>query len=69
MSRDPFPAFSEKADAAIRRRQDLAIAVDLIVRYVGPIDDLIAALDGSGATPRLLRALRTELARRRRGVR
>jgi hypothetical protein len=45
-----------------RRRQDLAIAVDIIVRSVSPIDDLIAALESAGGSVRLVGALRRELA-------
>ena len=54
---------------AIRRRQDLDIAVDIIVRSVSPIDDLIAALESAGGIVRLVGALRRELAARRRGKR
>ena len=54
---------------AIRRRQDLDIAVDIIVRSVSPIDDLIAALESAGGSVRLVGALRRELAARRRGKR
>ncbi len=45
-----------------RRREDLSIAVDLLMRSVPDIDALVAALDGAGA-------LRAELARRRGGAR
>jgi hypothetical protein len=52
-----------------RRREDLNIATDLILRNVGPIDDLVAALESAGGSVRLVGALRRELAARRRGKR
>ena len=55
--------------AARRRAQDLAIAVDLILRTVPAIDDLVRALDGAGGGARLVAALQRELARRRGGGR
>ena len=48
-----------------RRSEDLTIAIDMILRSVPAIDDLIRALDGAGGSARLVRALRAELARRR----
>ncbi len=48
-----------------RQREDLAIAVDLIVRSVPAIDALVAALESAGGSRRLVGALRGELVRRR----
>jgi hypothetical protein len=55
-----------RAEAAHRRSEDLSIAVNIIMRSVPPLDDLIKALDGAGGSVRLVRALRAELAVRRR---
>ena len=52
-----------------RRRQDLEVAIHLILRSVGPIDDLIRALEGAGGCVRLVGGLRTTLALRRGGGR
>jgi hypothetical protein len=52
--------------AELRRREDLAIAVDLILRSVPAVDALVAALESAGGSRRLVGALRGELARRRR---
>jgi hypothetical protein len=66
-------AFIERRAAAAtardRRKQDLAIAVDMLLRAVPPIDDLTRILEASGAAPRLVRAIRAELAARRGGRR
>jgi hypothetical protein len=62
-------AARQRAEAAARRAEDLSIAVDLILRSVSAINDLIAALDGAGGSARLVGALRAELARRRGGGR
>ncbi len=59
----------ERAAAAQRRAEDLAITVDILLRSVSPIDDLIRMLDGAGGSVRLVGALRAELARRRGGGR
>jgi len=48
-----------------RRAEDLAIAVNMILRSVPAIDDLIRALEDSGCNMRLVNALRAELAARR----
>jgi hypothetical protein len=62
-------AYTEKLEverAAPRRRaEDLAIAVDLLIRYVAPIDDLVRVLAGSGVNVKLVNALRAELKKRR----
>jgi hypothetical protein len=55
--------------ATQRRAEDLSIAVDILLRSVPAINDLIAALDGAGGSVRLVGALRAELARRRGGGR
>jgi len=57
----------ERRQQAARKAEDLGIAVDIILRNVGPIDDLIRALEGAGGSQRLVRALRAELAVRRGG--
>jgi hypothetical protein len=61
--------FIEKRDqrrhAPQRRAEDLSIAVDLLIRHVAPIDDLVRLLDSAGGSVRLVRALRAELAARR----
>lgn len=59
------------ADRAVARRraEDMAIACALICRYVGPVDDLVAALNAAGGSARLVKALRAELTRRREGPR
>jgi predicted RecB family endonuclease len=62
-------ATRQRAEAARRRAEDLGIAVDIIMRSVPAIDDLIAALDGAGGSVRLVGALRAELARQRGGGR
>jgi predicted RecB family endonuclease len=62
-------AARKRAEAAHRRTEDLGIAVDILLRSVPAIDDLIAALDGAGGSVRLVGALRAELARRRSGGR
>jgi hypothetical protein len=51
--------------AATRRAEDLAIAVDVILRSVPAIDDLVRALAAAGGCQRLVRALCAELAMRR----
>ena len=56
---------AERRQAAQRRAEDLGIAVDLIVRNVAPVDDLVRLLDSAGGSARLVRALRAELAKRR----
>jgi hypothetical protein len=48
-----------------RRREDLAISVDIILRSVSPIADLVRALEGAGGCTRLGAAPRAELAGRR----
>jgi hypothetical protein len=48
-----------------RRAEDLTIAVDMILRSVPGIDDLLRLLDAAGGSGRLVRALRAELAARR----
>jgi hypothetical protein len=53
------------AVARSRRAEDLSVAVDILVRYVPPIDDLIRALEAAGGGTRLVKALRAELAARR----
>lgn len=53
----------------LRRAEDISIAVDLLIRYVAPIDDLLRALDAAGGSARLVGALRAELAKRRGGRR
>jgi hypothetical protein len=58
---------TERAEAARRRAEDLTIAVDLILRSVPAVDDLIRALDSAGGNARLAGALRGELALRRHG--
>jgi hypothetical protein len=50
---------------AQRRAEDMAIATDIIVRHVAPIDDLVRALEGARGSVRLVRALKNELAARR----
>jgi hypothetical protein len=55
----------ERRRAAERRAEDLAIATDLLIRHVAPVDDLLRALEGSGCNKRLANALRSELAARR----
>jgi predicted RecB family endonuclease len=62
-------AARQTAEAARRRAEDLGIAVDIIMRSVPPIDDLIRALGGAGGSARLVGALRAELACRRGGRR
>jgi hypothetical protein len=49
-----------------RRREDLAIAVDIVLKSVPATDALIAALESAGGSLRLVGALRAELAARRR---
>jgi len=48
-----------------RRGEDLGIAVGILMRSVGPIDDLVKALESAGGSVRLVAALRSELAKRR----
>jgi hypothetical protein len=48
-----------------RPAEDLAIAVDLILRSVPAADDLVAVLEAAGGSARLVKALRAELAARR----
>ena len=52
-------------DAAPCRAEDLSIGVDLILRSVPAVDDLIVALESAGGSSRLVGALRTELTARR----
>ena len=59
----------ERRVQAARRSEDLGIAVDMILRSIPAIDALIAALESAGASARLVRALRAELAVRRGGRR
>jgi hypothetical protein len=59
----------ERRSDARRRAEDLLIAVDLIIRHVAPIDELVRALDAAGGSVRLVGALRAELAVRRGGRR
>jgi hypothetical protein len=59
-------AAHQKGAAAHRRAEDLAIAVDLILRSVPAVDDLVRALHGAGGSARLVKALRAKLARVRR---
>jgi hypothetical protein len=62
-------ARSEALAAAERRGEDMLIAVDLLLRSVSAIDDLVKALDDAGGNQRLVKALRAELAKRRGGRR
>ena len=62
-------ARSEALAAAERRGEDMLIAVDLLLRSVPAIDDLVKALDDAGGSQRLVKALRAELAKRRGGRR
>jgi len=55
------------AERRRRQREDLAIAVDIIVRSVPAVDALVAALESGGGSRRLVAALRSELAKRRGG--
>lgn len=48
-----------------RQREDMSIAVDLILRSVPAIDALVAALESAGGSARLVRKLRAELAKGR----
>lgn len=59
-------AVVERRERAARRAEDMAISIDLILRSVPAIDALIVALEGAGAAQRLVKALRRELAKRRR---
>ena len=56
---------STRAETAKRRAEDLSIAVDIILRSVAAVDDLVKALAAAGGSARLVRALRAELAVRR----
>jgi hypothetical protein len=60
---------ADRAAAAQRRAEDMQIAVDLILRSVPAIDDLLRTLDAAGGSARLVKALRAELATRRGGRR
>jgi hypothetical protein len=55
--------------AALRRTEDRAIAIDLVMRSIPDIDGFARALEGSGLAPRLVGAPRSDLARRRGGRR
>ena len=57
----------DRANAALRRREDLSIAVGIVLKSVPAINDLIRALDAAGGSARLVGALRAELARQRSG--
>ena len=57
----------ERAMTAQRRREDLDIAVNIVLRSVSAIDALLAALESAGGSVRLVGALRAELTARRRG--
>ena len=59
-------AVAERAAAAKQRAEDLAIAVDIVLRSVPAIDDLVTLLEAGGGSVRLVRALKAELAARRR---
>jgi hypothetical protein len=57
----------EAERAAVRRRaENLDIVANMMMR-VPAIDDLVRLLDESKAAPRVVKALRAELARRRGG--
>jgi hypothetical protein len=62
-------ALGEALAAVQRRGEDLAIAVDLLLRSLPAIDDLVKALDDAGGSSRLVNALRAELTKRRGGRR
>ena len=55
----------QRAETTHRRAEDLGIAVDLILRSVPSIDDLVRLLESAGGSVRLVKALRAELAMRR----
>jgi hypothetical protein len=57
---------SAVAEAAQRRAEDMAAAVDLLLKSVPAIDDLVRLLEAASGSARLVAALRAELAVRRR---